>query len=571
MLLLPAGQPNSVFVIILIIMISASYVPVSTREASAECQPDAPVPALKLITEIEHYSFADEYVTILGQIRKDVIIEGQAAALLISRPDGSVQSQTLPVHPVGGNFVHSMPLDITDEKRFGRYNVTAEYGAYVANWSFNVSPGIVDFGGSSIGNPKLHTANGDAIVEGKVSLGQQVVISTEFRNPWDWRDQPVVVIIEVRDSDGVTVFFGLQSRVLKPDCGAEFGVSWLASEQGNFQVRSFALTSLETPSLLSPVMSTDVVVLESGVELTNAGASHVIDTPLNFSDFKKIDMKVTETTSINPNLEMEAVVDPVNYTISFRVANTGSAIEELQVDHWRLNRSIGGGSQGDRIDQTEPMVVPPDQYVEITRAGIEFDPYETPGRTPYGFDLEGFNWDEELQGNNVDFGIAITVLFDYGANAISRLDSNQLLHADNLLLLINGTGDPFEFDDGNSRKVEIYLANSGQNKIGSEITGFYFSVWPLSEPRFRETMSGTADGFGNRCEYLEPGERKAIDGFAMAKTYWPIERIAQKLDSSGSPEVYIFHYLVHTRSCSLSNGEYVAGGNRLLVAAFDAR
>jgi hypothetical protein len=554
----------------LIVSISASCVPLSMHKASAECQPDAPVPALKLITEIEHYSFADEYVTILGQIRKDVIIEGQTAELLISLPDGSVQSEILPVDPVGGGFIHSLPLDITDDKRFGRYNATAEYGAYVANWSFNVSPGVADFGGSLIGKPRLQTANGDPIVEDKVSLGQQVMISTEFKNPWDWKDQPVVVIIEVRDSDGITVFFGLQSRVLKPDCGAGFGVSWLASEQGNFQVRSFALNSLEIPSLLSPVMSTDVVVLESGVvEVTNAGASHVIDTPLNFNDFRKISISVKDVTSVNPDLEIQAVFDPTNNTVIFRAANIGNDVEYLNASHWNVDRSIGGqGGSGNSFDQFDPIVIQPGHYAEIAKEMIEFDPYEITGRATFEFDLEGFNWDEARPGNRLDYGIEVTIWFGYDVDAIAEQSMNRLLRADNMFLAITGTGDPFDVDDEHSRRVEIYLVNDGKEKISSDITNTLFTVWPLSKPRVVEGTSGISDYFDSGgCGYLEPGERKRIGAFAMSKTSWPVNKISEKLDGFAS-DIYMLQYRVSTRSCTLENGEHVAGGNKLLLAAF---
>jgi hypothetical protein len=237
----------------------------AAHDSAAECQPNALVSELKVMTEIEYYSFSDEYVIITGTVRKDAIIAGESVTLLINMPGEQARSEITTVNPADGSFSYRLLLDATDEKRFGRYNVTASYASFVANWSFIVSTGIVDLAGAQISRPRLHTPDGNPISDNEILLGRQVILSTEIKNPWDWRDQPVVAIMEVRDGNGVTVYLGLQSRVLKPDCSAEFGFSWIAGEQGNYQIRSFALSSWIDPRALSEVTSRDVVVVESEI------------------------------------------------------------------------------------------------------------------------------------------------------------------------------------------------------------------------------------------------------------------------------------------------------------------
>jgi hypothetical protein len=177
----------------------------ATHDASAECQPDAPVPELKVVTEIESYSPGDEFATILGNVRKDIVIAGENVTMLIMIPDESVRSEITPVDPADGSFVYMLPLDVTDERRFGRYNVTASYSNLEANWSFVVSPGIADYPGALIRTPQLRTIDGDDIASNELIPGQQIIVSTEIKNPWDWKDQPVVAVMQVRDSKGLTV------------------------------------------------------------------------------------------------------------------------------------------------------------------------------------------------------------------------------------------------------------------------------------------------------------------------------------------------------------------------------
>jgi hypothetical protein len=101
----------------------------------------------------------------------------------------------------------------------------------------------------------LKPASGDLIF-----AGQQTLLSTEISSSFPEEEQPFVAIIEVRDSSGVTVFIGWQRGTLAPQGRTEVGMSWIPQEPGNFQVRTFLISDLLSPNVLSEVFASPVTV-----------------------------------------------------------------------------------------------------------------------------------------------------------------------------------------------------------------------------------------------------------------------------------------------------------------------
>ncbi len=71
-------------------------------------------------------------------------------------------------------------------------------------------------------------------------------------------DQAYVGIIEVRDSQGVTVYLALQSGIMGPGASSTIGSSWTAEVPSDYQVRTFAITDLQQPTVLSAVAVTEL-------------------------------------------------------------------------------------------------------------------------------------------------------------------------------------------------------------------------------------------------------------------------------------------------------------------------
>jgi len=91
--------------------------------------------------------------------------------------------------------------------------------------------------------------------------GELVMISTDIRNDLN-RSQSYVVVLEARDEEGATRFLGFAFRTLGIGEQTEVGISWIPHEAGKYQLRTFTLTSLEDPSVLSPVSTGQAIIVD---------------------------------------------------------------------------------------------------------------------------------------------------------------------------------------------------------------------------------------------------------------------------------------------------------------------
>jgi hypothetical protein len=93
----------------------------------------------------------------------------------------------------------------------------------------------------------------------EVTVGQQIVLSTQIVNNIG-NDQPFVGLIEVRDDTGVTVFLSWQTGTLTPSGRTDVGISWTPEIAGDYEVRTFVISNLENPQILSPVARSEISV-----------------------------------------------------------------------------------------------------------------------------------------------------------------------------------------------------------------------------------------------------------------------------------------------------------------------
>ena len=87
-----------------------------------------------------------------------------------------------------------------------------------------------------------------------VTVGQQLVIATTARNDGD-KDQEFVPLLEVRDSDGITEYLAWLSGTVKAGGQTEVGIMWTPTNAGEHELRTFAVTGLDEPRILSYVAS----------------------------------------------------------------------------------------------------------------------------------------------------------------------------------------------------------------------------------------------------------------------------------------------------------------------------
>ncbi len=93
----------------------------------------------------------------------------------------------------------------------------------------------------------------------EVTAGQQVVLSTVVNNNRN-TDLDYAAIIEVRDADGFTVLLQWATGTLGPSGENEVGLSWTPMEPGTYTVRTFVLSSVDSPAPLSLIEESTLTV-----------------------------------------------------------------------------------------------------------------------------------------------------------------------------------------------------------------------------------------------------------------------------------------------------------------------
>jgi hypothetical protein len=121
-----------------------------------------------------------------------------------------------------------------------------------------------------IGKPLLATENTEAEApvtkdfEGNmlenVTVGQQLWLTTEIENNLEV-DKAFVVLLEVRDPDGVTIFLQWQTAIVGPNGTVEVALPWIPSASGIYDIRTFVLSGLtNSPEMLSVVKQSQITV-----------------------------------------------------------------------------------------------------------------------------------------------------------------------------------------------------------------------------------------------------------------------------------------------------------------------
>ncbi len=105
--------------------------------------------------------------------------------------------------------------------------------------------------------PVLKDVTGRELDE--VCSGTQAIVTTVLSNTVD-DSLPFVQIIEVRDSSGVTQKLDFQSGTLSAGGQSEVGSSWTPDQPGSYSLRTFAISNLNNPQVLSEVKETPTTV-----------------------------------------------------------------------------------------------------------------------------------------------------------------------------------------------------------------------------------------------------------------------------------------------------------------------
>jgi hypothetical protein len=108
----------------------------------------------------------------------------------------------------------------------------------------------------------VRNMQGDIITETQV--GSQVVIEASAVNGCQFEDKPLLVLFEVRNSDGITGYLSWQNGTISSNQQVVVGSSWVAPDvPGEYEVRGFYVGCLACPMILSNVHTYKLTVLPS--------------------------------------------------------------------------------------------------------------------------------------------------------------------------------------------------------------------------------------------------------------------------------------------------------------------
>ncbi len=105
--------------------------------------------------------------------------------------------------------------------------------------------------------PELKDVTGRVLDE--VCTGTQAIITTTLVNTVD-DALPFVQILEVRDASGVTQKLDFQTGTLAARGQSEVGSSWTPDQPGSYTLRTFSVSNLNNPQVLSEVKETPTTV-----------------------------------------------------------------------------------------------------------------------------------------------------------------------------------------------------------------------------------------------------------------------------------------------------------------------
>ncbi len=106
-------------------------------------------------------------------------------------------------------------------------------------------------------NPRIVDSLGNALTTVKVN--QQVLIEADLKNTQQ-RDQPFAYLVQVEDSNGVTLSLSWISGKLSAGQFLNLAESWLPVSSGKYTAQIFVWQSLSEPNALSPPLSTPINV-----------------------------------------------------------------------------------------------------------------------------------------------------------------------------------------------------------------------------------------------------------------------------------------------------------------------
>jgi len=120
----------------------------------------------------------------------------------------------------------------------------------------------------TIGDPSLAVSSPFAIdssgsVKSEIVMGQATLLSSTINNT-SGEDRQFWLVVEARSlaDGGITRFLAITVRTVSANASADVGSSWTPESAGAYQIRIFLLDNLAVPQILSPVLASEIGVVE---------------------------------------------------------------------------------------------------------------------------------------------------------------------------------------------------------------------------------------------------------------------------------------------------------------------
>lgn len=104
----------------------------------------------------------------------------------------------------------------------------------------------------------IRDSSGNAIKQ--AAAGSQVSIQAIIKNDCGVSDYPATIILEIRNSSGITKYLALQQTALEQGQSARISVSWMPDKAGDYKVRVFVVTCPNCLGVLSPITTYEISV-----------------------------------------------------------------------------------------------------------------------------------------------------------------------------------------------------------------------------------------------------------------------------------------------------------------------
>ena len=127
----------------------------------------------------------------------------------------------------------------------------------------------------------IRDSDGNFVDASSIRSGSQLVLSRSFHNS-ESSEREFLMLFEIRDSTGVSIQIAWQEGLVAAAGDKEVGVSWIAPDIGEYQIRIFVISNLTNPEVLSEVTATNIIVLE-GKRPLDVSPQIIIDGNNNFA------------------------------------------------------------------------------------------------------------------------------------------------------------------------------------------------------------------------------------------------------------------------------------------------